>query len=162
MLLTKNTIEEAHPATSLDTINSVLELKGRQVWSVTPTAVVYDAIRAMSDMSVGALLVMSEGRLYGIVSERDYARKVILRDRSSRITQVQEIMTTPVITVAPKDTVGTCMRLMTEHRIRHLPVLDGDRVVGIVSIGDLVNWIVTAQEEMIGQLEGYICGKYPG
>jgi|SRR5580698_1680234 CBS domain-containing protein len=148
--------------TSLDTINSVLELKGRQVWSVAPTTVVYEAIRAMSNRGVGALLVMSEGKLYGIVSERDYARKVILRDRSSRMTQVREIMTTPVLTVTPNDTVGECMRLMTEHRIRHLPVRDGDRIVGIVSIGDLVNWIVTAQEEMIGQLEGYISGKYPG
>ena len=148
--------------TSLDTINSVLELKGRQVWSVAPTTVVYEAIRAMSNRGVGALLVMSEGKLYGIVSERDYARKVILRDRSSRMTQVREIMTTPVLTVTPKDTVGECMRLMTEHRIRHLPVLKGDCVVGIVSIGDLVNWIVTAQEETIGQLEGYIAGKYPG
>ena len=148
--------------TSLDTINSMLELKGRQVWSVAPTTVVYEAIRAMSNRGVGALLVMSEGKLYGIVSERDYARKVILRDRSSRMTQVREIMTTPVLTVTPKDTVGECMRLMTEHRIRHVPVRDGDRIVGIVSIGDLVNWIVTAQEEMIGQLEGYISVKYPG
>ena len=148
--------------TSIDTINSVLELKGRQVWSVAPTAVVFEAIRAMSHRGVGALLVMSEGKLYGIVSERDYARKVILRDRSSRMTQVREIMTTPVLTVTPNDTVGECMRLMTEHRIRHLPVLSGDCVVGIVSIGDLVNWIVTAQEETIGQLEGYIVGKYPG
>jgi CBS domain-containing protein len=148
--------------TSIDPINSVLDLKGRQVWSVAPTAVVFEAIRAMSNKGVGALLVMSEGKLYGIVSERDYARKVILRDRSSRMTQVREIMTTPVLTVTPKDTVGECMRLMTEHRIRHLPVLNGDRVVGIVSIGDLVNWIVTAQEATIGHLEGYIAGKYPG
>jgi CBS domain-containing protein len=148
--------------TSFDTINSVLELQGRQVWSVAPTAVVFEAIRTMSSKGVGALLVMSEGRLFGIVSERDYARKVILRDRSSRMTQVREIMTTPVLTVTPKDTVGECMRLMTEHHIRHLPVLNGDCVVGIVSIGDLVNWIVTAQEETIGQLEGYIAGKYPG
>ncbi len=148
--------------TSFDTINSVLELKGRQVWAVAPTTVVFEAIRAMSNKGVGALLVMSEGRLFGIVSERDYARKVILRDRSSRMTQVREIMTTPVLTVTPKDTVGECMRLMTEHHIRHLPVLNGDCVVGIVSIGDLVNWIVTAQEETIGQLEGYIAGKYPG
>ena len=154
MLLAKNT--------SSDTIHSVLEIKGRQVWSVTPTTVVFEAIRAMSSKGVGALLVMSEDKLYGIVSERDYARKVILRDRSSRMTQVREIMSTPVLTVTPKGTVGECMRLMTEHRIRHLPVLVGDRVVGIVSIGDLVNWIVTTQEEMIGQLEGYIAGKYPG
>jgi CBS domain-containing protein len=153
---------EEPPMTSIDPINSVLELKGRQVWSVAPTTVVFEAIRAMSAKGVGALLVMSEGKLYGIVSERDYARKVILRDRSSRMTQVREIMSTPVLTVTPKDTVGECMRLMTEYRIRHLPVLERDRVVGIVSIGDLVNWIVTAQEEMIGQLEGYIAGKYPG
>jgi CBS domain-containing protein len=148
--------------TSIDSINSVLEVKGRQVWSVAPTAVVFEAIRVMSNKGVGALLVMSEGKLYGIVSERDYARKVILRDRSSRMTQVREIMTTPVLTVTPKDTVGECMRLMTKHRIRHLPVLNGDCVVGIVSIGDLVNWIVRAQEDTIGQLEGYIAGKYPG
>jgi CBS domain-containing protein len=148
--------------TSIDPINSVLELKGRQVWSVAPTAIVFEAIRTMSNKGVGALLVMSDGKLDGIVSERDYARKVILRDRSSKMTQVREIMTTPVLTVTPKDTVGECMRLMTENRIRHLPVVNGDRVVGIISIGDLVNWIVTAQEETIGHLEGYICGKYPG
>jgi CBS domain-containing protein len=148
--------------TSIDTINWVLELKGHQVWSVEPTAVVFEAIRVMSNKGVGALLVMSEGKLYGIVSERDYARKVILRDRSSKMTQVREIMSTPVLTVTPQDTVGECMRLMTEHRIRHLPVIEGDRVVGIVSIGDLVNWILTSQEETIEQLEGYICGKYPG
>jgi CBS domain-containing protein len=148
--------------TSIDPINSVLELKGRQVWSVAPTTIVFEAIRAMSNKGVGALLVISDGKLYGILSERDYARKVILRDRSSRMTQVQEIMTTPVLTVTPKDTVGECMRLMTEHRIRHLPVMNGDCVVGVVSIGDLVNWIVTAQEETIGHLEGYIAGKYPG
>jgi len=153
---------EGLPMKSIDPINSVLELKGRQVWSVAPTTVVFEAIRMMSNKGVGALLVMSEGKLYGIVSERDYARKVILRDRSSRMTQVREIMTTPVLTVTPKDTVGECMRLMTEHRIRYLPVLERDRIVGIVSIGDLVNWIVTAQEEMIGQLEGYITGRYPG
>jgi CBS domain-containing protein len=148
--------------TSLDTINSVLELKGREVWSVSPTAVVFEAIRAMSSKGIGALLVMSDDKLYGIVSERDYARKVILRDRSSRMTQVREIMTAPVMTVTPNDTVGECMRLMTEYRIRHLPVVSAERVVGIVSIGDLVKWIVTAQEETIGHLEGYIAGKYPG
>src|ERR1700689_3407015 len=106
---------ERHPMTSADRINSVLELKGRHVWSVAPTAVVFEAIRMMSIKSVGALLVVSGGQLYGMVSERDYARKIILRDRSSRMTQVREIMSAPVLTVTPRDTVGECMRLMTEH-----------------------------------------------
>ena len=146
----------------VDTIDSVLRLKGRQVWSVAPTATVFEAIQKMSDKGVGALLVISEGRLDGVISERDYARKVILKDRSSKQTQVREIMTSPVATVTPQNTVEECMWLMTEHRIRHLPVLDGQDVVGIVSIGDLVNWIITAQEERIGHLERYIAGSYPG
>jgi CBS domain-containing protein len=147
---------------SVDTIESVLKLKGRQVLSVAPTATVYEAIEKMSEKGVGALLVMSEGRLTGIISERDYARKVILKDRSSKQTQVREIMTTPVLTVTPADTVEECMRIITENRIRHLPVVDRDRVVGIISIGDLVNWIITAHEETIGQLQSYISGQYPG
>jgi CBS domain-containing protein len=116
----------------------------------------------MSDKGVGALLVMSEGRLRGIISERDYARKVILRDRSSKETEVREIMTGSVITARPENTVEESMRFMTEHRIRHLPVLDGEKVVGIVSIGDLVNWTITAHEETIGHLQDYIEGRYPG
>jgi CBS domain-containing protein len=146
----------------VDTMDSVLRFKGRQVWSIAPTATVYEAIAQMSERSVGALLVLSERRLEGIISERDYARKVILKDRSSKETEVREIMTDRVITASPRDTVEECMRLMTEHRIRHLPVLDGDKVVGIVSIGDLVNWTITAHEETIGQLQGYIEGRYPG
>jgi CBS domain-containing protein len=147
---------------SVDTIESVLKLKGRQVLSVAPTATVYEAIEKMSEKSVGSLLVMSEGQLAGILSERDYARKVILKDRSSKQTQVREIMTTPVITVTPRDTVEECMRTMTENRIRHLPVVDRDRVVGVISIGDMVNWIITAHEETIGHLQSYIAGQYPG
>ena len=146
---------------SVDAIDSVLRVKGRQVWSVAPTATVFEAIQQMSERGVGALLVISEGRLSGIISERDYARKVILKDRWSKRTEVREIMTSPVITVTPRDTVDECMRLMTEYRIRYLPVLNGDEVVGVVSIGDLVNWIITAHSETIGQLEAYIAGKYP-
>ncbi|HUJ49466.1 MAG TPA: CBS domain-containing protein [Bryobacteraceae bacterium] len=146
----------------VDAIESILRVKGRGAWCIAPTATVYEAIQEMSDKGVGALLVMSKGRLEGIISERDYARKVILKDRSSKQTAVGDIMTTELVTVAPKDTVEECMRLMTEHRIRHLPVLDGEEVVGIISIGDLVNWIINAHEETIGALQGYIAGKYPG
>ncbi len=146
----------------VDTLDSVLRFKGRQVWSIAPGATVYEAIARMSDKGVGALLVMSEERLCGIISERDYARKVILRDRSSKETEVREIMTESVVTARPENTVEESMRLMTEHRIRHLPVANGEKVVGIVSIGDLVNWTITAHEETIGHLQGYIEGRYPG
>jgi len=146
----------------VDTIDSVLKLKGRQFWSVPPTATVYEAIERMSEKSVGALLVMSENKLLGILSERDYARKVILKDRSSRHTLVQEIMTSPVLTVTSRHNVEECMRLMTENRIRHLPVVDSEHVTGVISIGDLVNWIITAHEETISHLQSYIAGNYPG
>ena len=146
----------------VDTLDSLLRFKGRQVWSIAPTATVYEAIARMSEKSVGALLVLSEGRLAGIISERDYARKVILRDRSSKETRVWEIMTDRVITARSGNTVEECMRWMTEHRIRHLPVLDGDDVIGVVSIGDLVNWTISAHEATIGHLQGYIEGRYPG
>lgn len=145
----------------LDTMDSVLRFKGRQVWSIAPTASVYEAIARMSDKGVGALLVLSESHLIGIISERDYARKVILKDRSSKATRVRDIMTDRVTVAGPRDTVEQAMRLMTEHHIRHLPVLDGDNVVGMVSIRDLVNWTITAHEETIGHLQDYIEGKYP-
>jgi CBS domain-containing protein len=147
---------------SVDTIDSVLRLKGRQIFSVAPTATVYEAIQTMSDQGVGALLVLAEGKLVGMISERDYARKVILHDRSSKQTRVQEIMSRDLVTVTTRDTVEDCMRLMTDNRIRHLPVVERERVVGMISIGDLVNWIITAHEETIGQLQSYIAGNYPG
>lgn len=144
-----------------DTIASIVKDKGGRIWSVDPDTTVYDAIAMMADKRIGALLVISSGELVGIVSERDYARKVILQGRSSKDTAVREIMTASVITVTPEHTVKECMRIVTHHRIRHLPVLDGNKLVGVISIGDLVNTIIATQAETIDQLHGYISGRYP-
>ena len=146
----------------VDTVRSVLKQKGQDIWFVSPKVWVYDAIEMMAEKHVGALLVITEGKLVGVISERDYARKVILQGKSSKQTEVKEIMTSPVIFAVPEHTVEDCMRIMTNNRIRHLPVVENERVLGVVSIGDLVKWIISAQEETIHQLQHYIAGKYPG
>ena len=144
-----------------DSVHLILKLKGGEIWSVSPEQSVYEAIEKMADREVGALLVISEGKLVGVVSERDYARKVILKGRSSKDTLVKEIMTRQVIHITADQSVDECMTIMTNHRIRHLPVMEGVRLVGMISIGDLVKWIITEQEETIKQLEHYIAGGYP-
>jgi CBS domain-containing protein len=144
-----------------DAIASVLRGKGREVFSVAPSTCVYDALEIMADKEIGALLVVENGRPVGLVSERDYARKVILQGRHSKDTAVSEIMSSDLVSVTPRDTVEECMRLMTEHRVRHLPVLHNGEVVGMVSLGDLVKWIIDSQEAEIRQLHAYIAGAYP-
>jgi CBS domain-containing protein len=141
-----------------DKVDLILKEKGSDIWSVSPLQSVYEAIEKMADKQVGALLVMSDGVLVGIVSERDYARKVILQGRSSKNTQVKQIMTSPLVCVTPAHTLDECMALMTTHRIRHLPVMKEQHVLGVVSIGDLVKWIISEQEATIRHLEHYITG----
>jgi CBS domain-containing protein len=145
----------------LDTIGSILGRKRREIWFVTPQASVYEAIALMAEQSIGAVLVVADQKLEGIVSERDYARKVILQGRSSKETRVEEIMTRDLISVSPEHSVDECMRIMTDRRIRHLPVLDRGKLVGIVSMGDLVNALIADQARTIDQLHTYIGSKYP-
>ena len=140
----------------MTTVRQLLDRKDRAVFSVGPEAPVLEAIRAMAEHHVGALLVMSGEVLAGIVSERDYARKVILRGRSSSDTPVRDIMTSPVFTVSPDTSVEQCMQLVTDKRVRHLPVVDAGRVIGMVSIGDLVKAVIAEQQQQIQQLESYI------
>ena len=144
-----------------ETIGWILGNKSGSIWSIAPEATVYDALAMMAEREVGALLVMSGGKLVGIISERDYARKIILQGRSSKETTVEEIMTGAMYTVTPEDTIDECMRIMTHHRIRHLPVFDGEKLVGVISIGDLVNAIISEQARTIDHLHTYIGANYP-
>jgi len=140
------------------TVRQMLQAKGSQVFSVNPQTSVYEALEVMSRRDIGALLVMNGSQLAGIFSERDYARKIILMGRVSRETPVDEVMTREVVGVAPAASVDDCMNLMTQHRIRHLPVLEGAEVLGMISIGDVVKAIISEQQFRIGQLEEYISG----
>lgn len=142
----------------MHTVRQLLEAKSPDVIAITPDAPVIDAIRLMAERGVGALLVMEGPRLAGILSERDYARKVVLQGRSSKDTPVREIMTHEVVTVAPGDSIGHCMQLVTDRRIRHLPVVDADGVAGVLSIGDLVKAVIEMQRQDIDQLQRYIAG----
>jgi CBS domain-containing protein len=137
-------------------VNQILEGKSARVVSVTQDAPVLDVIRLMAEHHIGSVLVMQDGRVVGIATERDYARKVILQGRSSSDTPVAQIMSSPVVSVGPHDTAQTCMQVMTDRKIRHLPVLDGGRVVGMISIGDLVKAVIEDQQQEIAQLQHYI------
>lgn len=140
------------------TVRQVLREKGSNVWSVAPDATVFEAIQIMAEKGVGALLVMEWSRLVGVISERDYTRKIVLKDRSSRATMVRDIMTEKVIHVAPDTSIDECMMLMSDNRIRHLPVLEGERVVGVMSVKDVLHNIISEKQSLIQQLESYITG----
>lgn len=141
-------------------IESILHQKTGDIWSVGPDTTVYDAIAMMADKNVGALVVVQDGRLVGILSERDYTRKVMLRGKRSRETLVSEIMSTSLTTVDPKESVDHCLRYMTEKRIRHLPVVKDGKICGVISIGDLVKHVISVQSAALDQLERYISGGY--
>lgn len=143
----------------MKTVRELLQTKGYDIWSVAPDDSVYEALKLMADKNVGAVLVTGAGNLVGILSERDYARKVILKGRTSRDTPVREIMTEKVVYVRPDQTTNECMALMTDKRVRHLPVIENDQLIGIISIGDVVKAIISEQEFMIEQLENYITGR---
>jgi CBS domain-containing protein len=144
------------------TVDAILKQKGSKIWTIPGDATVFEAIQLMAARNIGALVVVSHGRLEGVFTERDYTRKVALHGKSSKDTLVSEIISPNVVVAEPASTIEDCMRLMTENRVRHLPVLENDQLAGIVSIGDLVNWIISAQSVEILQLHSYIAGQYPG
>jgi CBS domain-containing protein len=144
------------------TIDAILNQKSGEIFSITPNATVFEAIEMMDSKNVGALLVMDGKKLVGMFSERDYTRKIVLRGKRSRETRVAEIMSTNLTVTHSREPVEKCLRLMTDKRIRHLPVLDGDKVVGVISIGDLVKWVISCQSATIAHLESYIQGGYTG
>jgi CBS domain-containing protein len=154
-------LETVGPPVLHGTVGGMLEVKGTRVFAVEPSTMVYDAIARMDEWRVGALLVMQDDRLIGIVSERDYTRRVILRGRASRDTPVEDIMTRDVITVRRETTLGDCLGIVTKHGIRHLPVVEDGRVVGVISIGDLVRTVLAQQAEQISSLKSYIQSDYP-
>ena len=143
-----------------DPVRSILQKKGGEIWTISPHSSVYQAMGIMSDRNIGALAVMEGDLLVGIIAERDYARKIVLKGKASRETEVAEIMQTPV-TVTPGHTVDECMSLMTSERVRYLPVMEDGRMTGLISIGDLVNWIISSHEDTIKHLHSYIAGSYP-
>ena len=144
----------------MTTIAQLLNAKGNQIWSVEPKATIFEALEIMSEKEIGALLVMEDGKLMGIFSERDYARKVILKGKSSKETPVGELMTKKVFYMNPQKTINDCMAMMTAKRIRHVPVIEDNQVMGIVTIGDVVNQIISEQEVTINHLENYITGSH--
>ena len=158
----KGRLNTASADTLTDTARTVLDQKGRRVHSIGPEASVYDAIAQMAEHEVGALFVVEDERLVGVLSERDYARKVILKGRASHETRVHEVMTTPVMYVGESTPLSECMRIINHHRVRHLPVMEGGRVIGVVSVGDIVQRIVSRQAETIEQLSAMITDNYPG
>ena len=146
----------------IGTVYDILHNKSGGICTTSPENTVYDAIRQMGEKNIGALVVMENDQVIGVLSERDYSRKVVLQGRTSRDTCVSDIIERPAVTVRSKDGIEVCMQLMTSKRIRHLPVVDDGRLVGLVSMGDLVNWVMQSQSQTIQQLQGYISGDYPG
>ena len=144
------------------TVRDILQQKGGDVWTTFPKSTVYEAVGLMGEKNIGALVVVDGVEVVGVLSERDYSRKVVLQGRTSRDTLVGDILSRPAVTVTCGDSIETCMQLMTSRRIRHLPVVDGGRLLGLVSMGDLVNWVMQSQRHTIQQLQGYISGEYPG